>query len=158
MNRRALLKQACLLAVAAAAVTAESSIANAAIGGEDNNRSEKNLKTVASYLAAWRRKDLKGIGEHLHPNVHFKAPLNDITGKDAVLDAAQRIFPFLIDYRIRSTFASDDQAVAIYDFDCAPPIGSCPTAELLTFRDAQIADIELFFDPRPFEKLAQQRN
>jgi SnoaL-like domain len=106
MNRRALLKKGSLLLGAVAAVAGRSSFAHAAVGGKDKSRSRENLKLVGSYLAAWRRKDLKGIAEHLHPNVHFKGPLNDITGKDAVLNAAQRIFPLLIDYGIRSTFAS----------------------------------------------------
>ena len=157
MNRRDVLGKGSLL-LGAMAVAGDSSLAHAGASGKDNSRSQENLRLVALYLAAWRKKDLNGIAEHLHPNVHFKAPLNDVTGQDAVLNAAQRIFPLLIDYGIRSTFASDDQAVAIYDFICAEPIGTCPTAELLTFHGRQIIDIQLFFDPLPFEKLVQRKN
>jgi hypothetical protein len=157
MNRRDILGKGSLL-LGAMAVAGDSSLALAGVSRKDNSRGQENLKLVALYLAAWRKKDLNGIAEHLHPNVHFKAPLSEVTGKDAVLNAAQRIFPFLIDYGIRSTFASDDQAVAIYDFICAEPIGTSPTAELLTLRGRQVIDIQLFFDPRPFEKLVQRTN
>jgi hypothetical protein len=101
---------------------------------------------------------LTGIGEHLHPNVHFKSPQGETTGKEALLAGVQRIFPVLMSYEIRSTFASGDQVVAIYNFNCVDPIGTCRTAELLTFQDGQIIGSELFFDPRPFEKLAQRKN
>src|SRR5262249_48316638 len=73
-----------------------------------------NLGIVESYLAAWKRKDLKGIGEHLYPHVHFKSPQGETEGKEALLEGVKRVFRVLPSYEVRSTFASGNQVVAIY--------------------------------------------
>ena len=117
--------------------------------------SDRNLKLAQAYLASWQRKDLQAIGEHLHPNLHFKGPLIETTGKEAYLAVAQRIFPILQSFTVRFTFASGGRVVAIYDFNCSEPIGVCRTAELITFQDGLISGIELFFDARPFEQRAK---
>jgi ketosteroid isomerase-like protein len=130
-----------------------------ALGGttmaQAETMSNRNLTLAESYLAAWQKKDLEGIGKHLHPDVHFKAPMSETTGKQAFLAASQRIFPILLSLAVRYSFASGDRVVAIYDFNCAAPIGVCRTAELITFQDGLISDVELFFDARPFAQLAK---
>jgi len=45
----------------------------------------------------------------------------------------------------------------VYDFVCAEPIGVCRTAEFVTLKDGLIGSLEIFFDPRPFEKLMQSQ-
>jgi hypothetical protein len=142
MQRRTVLKTAGVLAAATA--LGGTTMAQADTG------SDKNLKTAEAYLAAWQKKDLAGIGEHLHADVHFKGPMSETTGKDAFLAAAQRIFPPLQSLTVRHTFASGGAVAAIYDFNCAAPIGVCRTAELITFQDGLISGVELFFDARPF--------
>lgn len=117
--------------------------------------SENPMSIAESYLAAWQRKDLPEIARHLHPQVHFKGPMAEITGREAVVGSVQRMFPILKEINIQSKFAAGNQAIFTYDFLCAEPVGSCRTAELMTFEDGQIKDIELFFDARPFEKLAR---
>jgi hypothetical protein len=111
-----------------------------------------------SYMAAWQEKDIREIARHLHPEVHFKGPMAEVTGREAVVGSAQRMFPILKEINIRSKFASGNQAIFTYDFVCADPVGTCRTAELMTFEDGQIKSIELFFDARPFEKLARAAN
>jgi ketosteroid isomerase-like protein len=112
--------------------------------------SDTNLKIAEAYLAAWQRKDLAGIGEHVHANVRFKGPMVETTGKEAFLAAAQRIFPPLESLVVRHTSAAEGRVVAIYDFNCVAPIGVCRTAELITFQDGLISGVELFYDARPF--------
>jgi ketosteroid isomerase-like protein len=153
MNRRTALKSGGLLLGTVASAAA----AGSAVRACASDRSQENLKVVNSYLAAWRNKDLKGIGEHLHPDVRFIAPSAMATGKGPFLAAAERVFRLLRSLEVQATFASGDQAVAIYDFKCVEPIGNCPTAELLTLRDGQITQTQLFFDPRPFDKLAKPK-
>ena len=112
-----------------------------------------NEPNSAAYLDAWSRKDLDGIGAHLHPSVHFKGPMQELDGKDAVLESARRIFPLLERLNIRAQFTAGDRAMFAYDFICRAPIGVCRTAELVRFEGGLIKDIELFFDARPFEAM-----
>jgi len=109
--------------------------------------------TCAAYLDAWSRKDLDGITVHLHPNVHFKGPMQEFNGCEATLASAKRVFPLLERLDVRAKFVAGDRAMFVYDFVCRAPIGVCRTAEMVRFQDGLICDIELFFDARPFEAL-----
>jgi len=104
-----------------------------------------------AYLDAWSRKDLDGIAIHLHPDVHFKGPMQELNGRDAVLASTKRVFPLLVRLDVRARFISGDQAMFAYDFVCHEPIGVCRTAEMVRFADGLIRETELFFDARPFE-------
>lgn len=110
-------------------------------------------KAATAYLDAWTRKDLDGIGAHLHPQVHFKAPMQELTGREQVLAAAARMFPLLERLDMRAQFFSADAAMVCYDFVCREPIGVSRTAEWMRFDGMLIREIELFFDARPFEAL-----
>jgi hypothetical protein len=113
------------------------------------------LVSGEAYLKAWTNKDLQEIAKYLHPNVHFIGPMTETTGKEKLLQSANRMFGLLKTLEVRSKFAFGDQAIFTYDFICADPIGVCRTAELMTFKEGLIGRIELFFDARPFEKLMQ---
>ena len=104
-----------------------------------------------AYLDAWSRKDIEGIAARLHPQVHFKGPMQELNGREAVLEATRRIFPLLERFDVRARFVSSDRAMFAYDFVCREPIGVCRTAELVRFEDGLIRDTEVFFDARPFE-------
>jgi hypothetical protein len=110
-----------------------------------------------AYLQAWDKKDLEAIAKYLHPEIHFVGPMTEVTGKEKFLQSAKRMFPILKALKVRSKFASGDQAMFAYAFVCENPIGVCRTAELMTFQDGLISKIELFFDARPFEKLMQSQ-
>jgi len=115
--------------------------------------------TIAcDYLDAWHRKDATAIGAYFHPEVSLTGPMANIAGRDAVVASAARMFPMLKGYEVREIFAKNDQAICIYDFICAEPIGRCRTAELLTFDGDLIRGIELFFDARPFEAALKARS
>lgn len=106
-----------------------------------------------SYIDAWARKDLNAIEAHLHPQVHFKGPMQELQGRDAVLAATKQIFPLLQRMDIRARFVDGARAMFAYDFVCGEPIGVCRTAELVQFDGTLIRDIELYFDARPFEAM-----
>jgi hypothetical protein len=119
---------------------------------------DENLLVIAgAYLKAWDNKDLAEISKSLHSDVRFIGPMADVTGKEPVLASAMRMFPLMQGLNVRSIFNSDNQVMAAYDFVCRQPVGTCRTAELITFKDGLISQIELFFDARPFEKLMQAR-
>jgi ketosteroid isomerase-like protein len=107
----------------------------------------------AAYLDAWSRKDLDGIAVHLHSDVHFKGPMQELNGREAVLASSKRVFALLERLDVRVKLVSGDRAMFAYDFVCRAPIGVCRTAELVRFEDGLIRDIELFFDARPFEAM-----
>jgi ketosteroid isomerase-like protein len=107
----------------------------------------------ASYLDAWSRKDLEGVAALIHPNVHFKAPMQEFEGRDAYIAATARVFPLLKRLDVRAQFVSGTRAVLIYDFVCLPPIDVSRTAEMIRFEDGRIRETELFFDARPFEAM-----
>ena len=115
--------------------------------------SKSNESNATAYIDAWSRKDLDGIAAHLHPAVHFKGPMQELNGRDAVLAATKAIFPILERMDVRGQFVSGDRAVFVYDFICGQPIGVCRTAELVRFDDGLVRDTELFFDARPFEAM-----
>jgi hypothetical protein len=81
----------------------------AAMPGAAGRAGGSAMSTIAeaadAYLTAWARKDLDGIAAHLHTDVHFKAPMQELTGRQQVLAAAARVFPLLerIDTRARSS-------------------------------------------------------
>lgn len=109
------------------------------------------------YLAAWKAKDIEGIARHIHPDIHFTSPMAETDGRETFLASSGRMFAILKDLVVRSRFASQEQAIYTYDFICSDPIGTCRTAELMTFQEGKIKSVELFFDARPFEKLARLR-
>ena len=93
----------------------------------------------------------------VHSDMSFRGPLTGSRGREAFVDGAKRMFPLLREHRVRSILAGDDQAMFVYDFVCAEPIGVCRTAEFVTLKDGLIGSLEIFFDPRPFEKLMQSQ-
>jgi hypothetical protein len=107
----------------------------------------------ASYLDAWSRKDIEGVAALIHPNVRFKAPMQEFEGRDAFITATARVFPLLKRLDVRAQFISGARAVLIYDFVCLPPIDVSRTAEMIRFEDGLIRESELFFDARPFEAM-----
>lgn len=113
-------------------------------------------EVVNQYIAAWKKKDADAIAACLGSDVHFKGPMAETTGREPFLAACRRMFPLLQDYRVRSLLIDGDRAMFAYDFVCAEPIGVCRTAELITIKDGLIASSEIFFDARPFERLAQR--
>jgi SnoaL-like domain len=106
-----------------------------------------------SYLDAWSRKDIDAIAALVHPQVRFKAPMQELDGRDAYLTATRRVFPLLKRIDVRDQFVSADRAVLIYDFICLPPVDISRTAEMVRFQDGLVRETELFFDARPFEAM-----
>jgi SnoaL-like domain len=108
------------------------------------------------YLAAWKRKDVDAIARILHPDVHLKSPLADVTGRESFVMMVRKIFLELEDVIVRARFASEAEAMIVYDFVLKQPIGVTRTANLMTFEGGLIRSVELFFDARPFEKSADK--
>ena len=113
---------------------------------------EKNVASAVAYYEAMADKDLTGMARHLHPDVRLVTPMEELTGKEAVLEAAKRLLPLINSIKVHAKFGSEDQAMLTYDMDFSAPIEVCRAAALMTFKDGLIMRNEIFFDARPFNK------
>jgi hypothetical protein len=113
---------------------------------------DRNVASAEAYYKAMKDKDLSGMARHLHPDVRLVTPMEELTGKEAVLGAAQRLLPLIIGIQVHAKFGSEDQAMLTYDMNFAEPVGVCRAAALMTFQDGLIMRNEIFFDARPFAK------
>ncbi len=115
---------------------------------------DQNLASALAYVRGLERKDLQEIARHLHPEVHYRAPIATLDGKAQVVEAAKRFSASLDGITIRSRFAAGDQVMLAYELAFAGPIGVQHAAQLMTFRDGLIAEVRAYFDPRPFAPVA----
>ena len=113
---------------------------------------ESNVASAIAYYKAMNNKDVASMGRHLHPDVQLVSPMEHLTGKDAVLEAATRLSNHIQGIKMHARFGSEEQAMVSYDMNFAEPIGVCRAAALMTFKDSLIARNEVFFDTRPFKK------
>jgi SnoaL-like domain len=113
---------------------------------------ERNVASAEAYYKAMNDKDLSGMARHLHPDIRLVTPMEQLTGKEAVLEAAKRLLPLINSIKVHAKFGSEDQAMLTYDMNFAEPIGVCRAAVLMTFKDGLIVRNEIFFDARPFAK------
>ena len=114
---------------------------------------EGNLASAEAYYLAMKHNDPESMAKYLNENVRVVSPLGEVAGKERVLESAKTLMLHIMDMEIKARFASDNQVMLVYVLECSQPIGTCPTAALMTFKDGLIVSNALFFDPRPFEKL-----
>ncbi|MGH9572851.1 MAG: nuclear transport factor 2 family protein [Candidatus Acidiferrales bacterium] len=112
-----------------------------------------NLASAEAYYLAMKHNDPENMALYLHENVRVTSPLGEVAGKERVLESAKGLMIHIMDMDIKARFASGNQVMLVYVLECSHPIGTCPTAALMTFKDGLIVSNNLFFDPRPFEKL-----
>lgn len=106
---------------------------------------ENYYKTIAS-------KNLTELEKYLHPDVQFDGPLAKASGKANVLELTRQFTTFFTSLKIRSKFASKDQAVIVYDVEFPPPISPIASTALLTYKDGLVVKVELFYDASPFRR------
>jgi hypothetical protein len=109
-----------------------------------------NSAFAEAYYKAMNDKDVSGMARRLHSEVRLVTPMEELTGPDAVLEAAKRLMNLIKSIQIHAKFESEEQAMLTYSMDFAEPIGVCRAAALMTFKDGLIVRNEIFFDPRPF--------
>ncbi len=113
---------------------------------------EKNVAPAVAYYKAMADRNLDGMARHLHPDIRLVTPMEELTGKETVLEAARRLLPLINGIKVHAKFGSEDQAMLTYDMDFIAPVGVCRAAALMTFKDGLIIRNEIFFDARPFDK------
>jgi len=113
---------------------------------------EKNVITAQAYYQAMNNKDLSALEKYLHPDVAVISPLDNIAGKEAVLEALKLFLPHFKSLTIRAKCGSGNHVMLAFDVEYPEPIGILKTAAFITFKDGLIARNEIFFDARILEK------
>lgn len=121
-----------------------------------NETPNSNISVAQTYYQAMLTKDFTALAACLHPDVHIISPLDKVSGKEAVLEAARNLTKLLIDIEFRANFSADKQIMMAYDFVFPEPIGKLRAAVLMDFEHHQISKIELFYDGSPFAALKDQ--
>jgi hypothetical protein len=109
------------------------------------------LKIAEDYLDAVNEQDIEALGKNLHPLLHFKAALCEIDGRQNFLEHTEKFFSSIKGLEIRARFASASQTFFLYDLFFNNSLGMSRTANLMTFENGMITEMELVYDPRPFE-------
>jgi len=111
---------------------------------------QNHLSLAKAYYQALAAKDLAASGKYLHPNVQCSGPLVNVNGKESVLRANEKFITLFTTLKIRSSFASENQVMIVYDLELVTSINIFSAAALLTLQDSLIDKIELFYDASPF--------
>ncbi len=106
----------------------------------------KPIAIAESYYTALGQKNSTAMSQYLHPEVQFTSPIAQMRGKDAVLEAAKKLFTLFKTLTIRAKFGNEAQAMVVVDLDFPPPAGIFPSAVLLNIKEGLIEKIEIFFD------------
>jgi ketosteroid isomerase-like protein len=114
--------------------------------------SNTTLSIVTAYYAAMSQKNLDGMERYLHPDVQFIAPLAETNGKESSVEALKKVISLFKTFTVRNTFASEQQAMLVYDVVFSEPVGKTSSAVLVTVEDELIIKIEFFYDPRKIEQ------
>jgi hypothetical protein len=120
--------------------------------GKEKNVNEKNRTIAQAYYTAMSNKDVAKLAQYAHPDVQFVGPLSKTTGKEALIDSVTKFMAFFKKLTIRSTFASDNQAVVLYDVEFPAPLEPLASAAVLTIENGLVTKVELIFDSYTFRK------
>jgi hypothetical protein len=112
---------------------------------------DSTTQLAKSYYQAMARKDVAEVAKYVHPDVHFIG-LVECHGKEAFVNAVERLITLSTDIQIRAVVGEEDRAMVAYDLIFPAPIGPVRTAALLVFEGGLIKSIELFFDASPFKR------
>jgi ketosteroid isomerase-like protein len=115
-----------------------------------------NAAIVKAYYAAIAEKNRASIGQYLHPDVELISPFAQPTGKEAVLESADKFAQLIKSISIRSVFADKNQVMLAMDLEFSAPIGILRSAVLSTIKDGLIIKNELFYDTRQLERKKEE--
>lgn len=119
--------------------------------GKRGDYSMNTAQIIDTYYKAVSKREFDIVEKLLHPDVKFIAPLAKLQGKEAVLEATKKFAAMFKTLKIRATFGSKEQAMAVYDLECPAPIGAISSSVLMSFDGSGlISRIELLYDARPF--------
>ncbi|MFZ0200820.1 MAG: nuclear transport factor 2 family protein [Candidatus Sulfotelmatobacter sp.] len=113
---------------------------------------QSNAASAEVYYQAMNNKDVSAMARQLHPEIRLVTPMEDLTGKDVVLEAAKKLLIFIQSVEVQAKFEAEDHVMLAYNMYFPGIIGVCRAAALMTFKDGLIVRNELFFDASPFKR------
>jgi ketosteroid isomerase-like protein len=111
--------------------------------------------TTRAYLAAVGNKDLGKVEALLAPDITFVGPAMTLSGARDVLAALRRIGAVHVRNDVKRVFVDGDEVCVIYDF-VTDTVGVVPTIEWLSFENARIRSVKLYYDQVPWQTLRQE--
>ena len=110
------------------------------------------LELAEAFMNAFNEKDISRITAMVHPEIRFKSPINEASNRESYLPVVRRLLANIKGLRIKSKFASGNQAMFTYELNFNEPVGIVSSAILITFEGDQVKGLEVFYDARRFEK------
>jgi predicted ester cyclase len=93
------------------------------------------LNIAEDYLDAVNEQDIEALGKNLHPQLHFKASMCEIDGRQNFLDHTEKFFTSIKGLEIRARFSSSNHTFFLYDLFFNNSLGMSRTANLMTFEN-----------------------
>ncbi|HTC19605.1 MAG TPA: WYL domain-containing protein, partial [bacterium] len=119
---------------------------------KEKQMTQENLKLAEAYVSAMGRHDLEALEKTLHPQLHFKGPLEEADGRERFLETAKKLFALLKGVEVKAKFENQNETLFIYDMRFPEPMGLSRAFNWMTFEDGKIKTSEVLYDARPFEK------
>lgn len=116
----------------------------------------KSVSEIAQeYYTAMVNKDISTVERYISQDVNFIGPLSKAKGKDTYLNICQAFLDHIESLQLNYVLGNNDRAVVVYDVYFPDPIGKTPGVAILDFEGGMIKQFHIFYDPKPFEEVAQ---
>lgn len=112
---------------------------------------QENARIASAYIAALNARNLKGVANNLHPELHYVGPTGETHGREKFLEVAEKIFPNLEKVEVTDQFSTDYQTAYVHNMYYAIPGGVTRGATVITHdpEDGKIKKIEMIHNPNP---------
>jgi ketosteroid isomerase-like protein len=104
---------------------------------------------VDRYFTALQAKDFATVRTLVHDDVTFKGALGTTNGAEEYVSGLEGIMATMTSMERRVVVAEGEDVCQVYDLTRAVPPVTLPIAQWLRVRDGRIAQVAVYFDPRP---------
>lgn len=106
-------------------------------------------EVVDRYFTALQAKDFATVRTLLHDDVTFKGALGTTNGAEAYVSGLEGMMATMTSVERRVVFTEGGNVFQAYDLALAKPHVTLPIAQWLKVRSGRIAQVHVYFDPRP---------
>ena len=104
---------------------------------------------VDRYFTALQAKDFAAVRTLLHDDVTFKGALGTTDGAEEYVSGLEGMMATMASMERRVVVAEGEDVCQVYDLALATPPVTLPIAQWIKVRDGRIAQVSVYFDPRP---------
>jgi len=113
-------------------------------------------EVVERYQRAFGSGDAQAARSLLADDLRFKGPIEEFDNADDYMQSVAKLAQIVTGTDVKKVLADGDDVVTIYDLHTNSPAGTSNIAEWATVKGGKIAEIRVFFDPRPFAAMFEQ--